>query len=247
MPNPLLGLSPAELRSIAEQVRQGRVSIPFTPTSLTRLIPPQHALELTRALNELLSPEGCLDTLAQFREASAPLSSELEIVTTGNQDSAGNTRKTAVVIENLFRDAQTRVLISGYNIFDGKSVLATLLDRMRAVPSLQVELFLNLDRSPEDFLKLFRNAHWPRDIPIPPIYYHPLSLDRTQQTKAVLHSKCVVVDGKRVFLTSANLTEAAYQRNIELGVLLTDASVARQIEEFFRGLVNERTLVPLSD
>lgn len=246
MPNPLLGLSPAELRKIAEQVRQGRVSIPFTPTSLTRLIPPHQALELTRALNELLSPEGCLDALAQFREASAPLSSELEIVTTGNQDSAGHTRKTAIVIENLFRDAQSRVLISGYNIFDGKSVLATLLDRMRAVPSLEVELFLNLDRSPEEFLKLFKNAHWPRDVPIP-IFYHPLSLDRTQQTKAVLHSKCVVVDGKRVFLTSANLTEAAYQRNIELGVLLTDASVARQIEEFFRGLVNERTLVPLSD
>lgn len=35
MANPLLGLSPAELRNIAEQVRQDLVPIPFTPTQAT--------------------------------------------------------------------------------------------------------------------------------------------------------------------------------------------------------------------
>ena len=113
MPNPLLNLSPSELRSIAEQVKQGRVSMPFTPTSLTRLIPPRHALEITRELNDLLSPEGCLETLAQFRESSRALSSQLEIVTTGAQNNAADTRKTAVVAENLFREARSTILVSG--------------------------------------------------------------------------------------------------------------------------------------
>ena len=51
--------------------------------------------------------------------------------------------------------------------------------------------------------------------------------------KAVLHSKVVIVDTEKVFLTSANLTEAAQTRNIELGVIFSNSSLARQIEEFF--------------
>lgn len=40
-----------------------------------------------------------------------------------------------------------------------------------------------------------------------------------------MHAKCVVADGKRAFLTSANLTSAAMDKNIETGVLTLGGNV----------------------
>jgi phosphatidylserine/phosphatidylglycerophosphate/cardiolipin synthase-like enzyme len=42
----------------------------------------------------------------------------------------------------------------------------------------------------------------------------------------VLHAKAVVVDEYSVFVTSANLTEAALDRNIEVGLLVRERNLA---------------------
>lgn len=48
---------------------------------------------------------------------------------------------------------------------------------------------------------------------------------------AELHAKGAVADGRRVLVTSANLTGSALLKNVELGVVLDDRSVAKAIEE----------------
>ena len=35
-----------------------------------------------------------------------------------------------------------------------------------------------------------------------------------------MHAKCVVADSRHVFVSSANFTEAAQERNVEIGLLL---------------------------
>ena len=52
-----------------------------------------------------------------------------------------------------------------------------------------------------------------------------------------MHAKCVVIDGQEGFVTSANFTEAAQERNIELGLLVGSQSIAHQIEEHFISLI----------
>jgi phosphatidylserine/phosphatidylglycerophosphate/cardiolipin synthase-like enzyme len=47
----------------------------------------------------------------------------------------------------------------------------------------------------------------------------------------------VVVDGKRCFLTSANFTEAAQARNIELGVVVNDSIWAKSVVNQFDDLI----------
>ena len=42
----------------------------------------------------------------------------------------------------------------------------------------------------------------------------------------MLHAKAVVVDDRAAFVTSANLTEAALDRNIEVGVLSRERTLA---------------------
>ena len=59
------------------------------------------------------------------------------------------------------------------------------------------------------------------------------------------HAKCVVADEKKTFITSANLTENALDRNIEVGVLFEDKPFARSLVRHFQRLVEEELLQPL--
>jgi phosphatidylserine/phosphatidylglycerophosphate/cardiolipin synthase-like enzyme len=64
------------------------------------------------------------------------------------------------------------------------------------------------------------------------VYFWP----REQRTKdangkaGILHVKCAVADGRRLLLTSANLTEYAFTINMELGLLITGGNLPAQVE-----------------
>ena len=61
----------------------------------------------------------------------------------------------------------------------------------------------------------------------------------------VLHAKAVVADDEAVFVTSANLTEAALDRNIEVGLLIRDRALAATVSSHFQGLIDRELLRPL--
>jgi phosphatidylserine/phosphatidylglycerophosphate/cardiolipin synthase-like enzyme len=84
---------------------------------------------------------------------------------------------------------------------------------------------------------------WPGSLH-PRVFYDPRSLD-PEGAGGVLHAKAVVADDEAVFVTSANLTEAALDRNIELGVLIRDRAFALTISSYFRNLIDRDLLKPL--
>lgn len=53
----------------------------------------------------------------------------------------------------------------------------------------------------------------------------------------ILHVKCAVADGHRMFLSSANFTEYAFTINMELGLLVTGGKLPGQVERHFERLV----------
>jgi phosphatidylserine/phosphatidylglycerophosphate/cardiolipin synthase-like enzyme len=71
------------------------------------------------------------------------------------------------------------------------------------------------------------------------VYYYPRSLELSPDKRTALHAKCVVVDGQTVFVSSANFTEAAHERNIEIGILLRSKLLAERIVRYFDVLVSE--------
>jgi phosphatidylserine/phosphatidylglycerophosphate/cardiolipin synthase-like enzyme len=54
-----------------------------------------------------------------------------------------------------------------------------------------------------------------------------------------------VTDEEAVFITSANLTEAAFDRNFELGLLVRDRALAVSVSSHFRGLIDRGLLLLL--
>lgn len=57
-----------------------------------------------------------------------------------------------------------------------------------------------------------------------------------------IHVKCAVADGETAFVSSANLTVYAMERNMELGVVIEGGSVPRRIADHFRELIRRGTL-----
>jgi hypothetical protein len=50
---------------------------------------------------------------------------------------------------------------------------------------------------------------------------------------------CIVVDGHLSFVTSANFTEAAQIRNVEVGVLMRSSDIASKLTGFFDGMISK--------
>lgn len=62
----------------------------------------------------------------------------------------------------------------------------------------------------------------------------------------IQHSKVVVVDSRIAFITSANLSEAAHERNLEAGVIVREPGFASALRQRFAALQASGHLYPLS-
>lgn len=58
-----------------------------------------------------------------------------------------------------------------------------------------------------------------------------------------VHAKCAVADGERAFITSANFTTAAMERNMELGVLVNGGDLPAELHHHLELLITQSIIV----
>jgi phosphatidylserine/phosphatidylglycerophosphate/cardiolipin synthase-like enzyme len=175
----------------------------------------------------------------------------VDLVWTGPETLGITNRDTAVVVRELFGSAEREVLVAGFAVYQGKEVFKRLAERMSERPNLHVRFFLDVHRQAGDtslpdevvrrFLQRFQTYEWPGER-LPELRYDPRSLELDGAKRASLHAKCIVVDRKVAFVTSANFTEAAHTRNIEVGALIRSEQFARSLVSHFDALSASRVL-----
>ena len=261
MSDDIATLTDIDLRTLATALRSGRLATPCSSLALQRLISMERVDGAVHTIEELaavgMSPSqiaAVLDLVVRDRQSRSLPDGLVDVVTTG-PDGVGANRDTSVVVRELFANATKSVLVAGYAVYQGQQVFEALAERMTQIPTLQVNMFLDVQRPLGNtstsaelvrrFAERFQKRQWPADSPLPQLFYDPRSLDLTQEKRACLHAKCVVVDGEKVLVSSANFTEAAQLRNIELGVLINSSATAHQVTSFFVGLINEGRLLPI--
>jgi cardiolipin synthase A/B len=76
------------------------------------------------------------------------------------------------------------------------------------------------------------------------LYYWPLAKRERNQAgrPGKLHMKCAIVDNA-VLIGSANLTDDAFNRNMELGMLVREKATVETLCEHFRELIRTKVLV----
>ena len=162
-------------------------------------------------------------------------------------------RDTRRVYEELLSSAERSVWASTFAFWDGPKAFKVLAKRMDEIPELRVVLLLNIQRTWGDttaadhLVRKFADRFWQADWPgssRPSVFFDPRSL-QLGGPAGVLHGKAVVADDEAVFVTSANLTEAALDRNIEVGVLVRDRALALSVSSHFQVLIDRGLLKPL--
>lgn len=150
----------------------------------------------------------------------------VDVVVTGPDSPAAPVRLTSEVVRQLIDSARQRVTLISYAAYRMPAILSAL--HAAAARGVQVDLILE---SPENLgggggaaaYAEYRTYHWPTDQREPP--------------DAKLHAKAVIVDSRDVLLTSANMTTAAYDKNIEFGVLCRGGTTAHRVQRHFDALI----------
>lgn len=172
---------------------------------------------------------------------------------TGPEAQVGTVRDTVVVLREMFERAEKSVILAGYRFDHAKEVLAPL-HRVMVERGVDVRFVVDVEQikggvAPEEHLRkqlgTFFAQSWPFEGQRPRLYYDKRALVPGPPWCS-MHAKCVAVDGKRAFVSSANFTERGQERNIEVGVLLRDAGVAETLAGHWLGLMEAGLLGELS-
>lgn len=255
-------LTDADLGALAAALRSGRLHAPFTAISVQRSCPAIHAGTTAARLQQLhdegMQPQHLAllaETIIRTRARLPQPTDLVDLVWTGPETMGVTNRDTGVVVRELFGSAESEVLVAGFAVYQGRSIFKTLADRMEVRPALRVKLFLDVQRHPTDtsldhevlrrFVHRFRTQEWPGQRQ-PELYYDPRSLDLDAVKHSSLHAKCIVVDRRVAFVTSANFTEAAQMRNIEVGALIRCERFAARLAGHFETLADVGTLLRVS-
>jgi phosphatidylserine/phosphatidylglycerophosphate/cardiolipin synthase-like enzyme len=253
----LLTLPAHQRKRVSSALASGQLASPYSVTALRSVLGNEPASEEVAATLRRLEGLGVSGVAAaawiQSVEAATARVPRPDLVWSGPEVPGLHARDTRRVYEELLSSAERSVWASTYAFFDGPKAFDVLARRMDSTPGLEATLLLNLQRKRGDttaadqLVRRFADRFWSTDWPgssRPRVFYDPRALDPNGPS-GVLHAKAVVVDDIAVFITSANLTEAALDRNIELGLVVRDGALAASVSAYFRILVERGLLLPL--
>lgn len=204
----------------------------FAPPQVSRLL---RAVAAGRAREQILAPD---------------------LVVSGPDVAGVPTADTHAVVQSLFLEATSEVIVAGYAFFNGQALFSRLHERWMQNPQLKVVFHVDVPRRHGDtssadgiitkYADEFRLKHWPWQ-PLPELYFDPRALETDAKTRASFHAKVVVIDRRKLLVTSANFTEAAQQKNIEIGVLCSLPHLAERVCSYLEGLRKSGQLRRLPD
>jgi phosphatidylserine/phosphatidylglycerophosphate/cardiolipin synthase-like enzyme len=251
------GLSNAptqDLKTFARALERQTLKFPLTAARLRaagvgRLV--EHLPRLSS-----LSPEQAA-SLAEcvLAERARRGGAALELVWTGPDVPETLVRDTAIVVRDLFASARSSVLIGGCYFSGGAEILEPLHRGLKE-RGVQATFCLNIPEpaaSTADIpghvrrqVRAFIAKNWPFGEPLPRFYYDPRTVAPVSpgRSRILLHSKCIVVDERTAFITSANFTHNGHARNIETGVLIEDEKFASELAGHWHTLIGAGLLLP---
>jgi phosphatidylserine/phosphatidylglycerophosphate/cardiolipin synthase-like enzyme len=157
------------------------------------------------------------------------------------------------VARELLGQAERSLLITTFSISRDAATFEPVSAAMQRNPELVVTMVLHVDMSRHclygstaatAFARDFWTNKWPWPER-PKVFYDPRGVLEHPMDRALQHSKCIVADLERVFITSSNYTESGQLRNIELGLLVRDQRLAARVVGQFRSLIAGGHLVAL--
>jgi phosphatidylserine/phosphatidylglycerophosphate/cardiolipin synthase-like enzyme len=166
----------------------------------------------------------------------------LDAVVTGPASAHVSLRQTRAVLHELIERAQRDLLIVSFAAYK----VEELVQALAAAAARGVQCRLVLETAVDSAGRLSHDAAQAFDSLGGRVSFFTWPADqRPAGAGAALHAKVVIADARVAFITSANLTGAALEHNLEVGVLVRGGSVPARLHEHFLALMASGVLQPV--
>lgn len=224
----------------------------WTPAAQTTLIDASpaghyrnHAEVIARRWSETPSLPGVAVAAAMRAAATAVATVRAEhavsLVWTGPPTEALGLRSTRAVLHTLVANATESLVLISFATFDVDDLATNLAQA--AARGVDVALILETPDHPGGPLNLNPPHPFAALRGCARFYRWPAESRQVEfAAGARLHAKCVIADRRSALITSANLTSAGINDNIELGVLLDAGPLPERLHRHFGQLIDSEAL-----
>lgn len=236
-------LSPSRIEALADRVRGSMPSerdgslyqLVTTPAARAALESLLVTWEQTAISGDVLA--GILVGATHARQ-HAQRESSVELVWTGPTTPFVATRRTEQVLLDLIRHAQSDLFLVSFVAYDVSSVVDAL--NAAAVRGIEIRILLETSTSHGGSLTVDPVATMRRCVPSAALY---VWTDRPAPfTEGRVHAKVAVADGTTAFLTSANLTGHALEKNMEAGVVINGGHIPTGLRAHLHALIETNVI-----
>ena len=166
---------------------------------------------------------------------------DIHLVWTGPTTKVEGLRSTLAVLDALIEHAARSLVLVSFATYDIPGLTASLIDATKR--GVEVTLILETPDNPGGPLDFDAKHPFEPLKTTARLYRWPKEARKAYvAAKARLHAKCVIADRSTALITSANLTSAGINDNIELGVLIQAGPLPARLSDHIESLIERGTL-----
>ena len=218
---------------------------PTIAKSLRNWIDPKDVDSIERACRRAVgepSPSECAAALRSAAYTAERMKREqsVEMVWTGPSTTFVSTRHTERALMEIVANAERELFVVSFVAYNVEEVVKALRNAVER--GVRVDILLESSNKHGGKVDIDSIRTFSEKIPEANLYVWNEGKTSEEGLQGSVHAKCAVCDGKWAFITSANLTKAAMERNMELGVLVKGGDLPKSLQRHLQALVDTKKI-----
>lgn len=164
-----------------------------------------------------------------------------ELVWTGPTTPFVSARRTEQALLQVINAAEHTLVITSFVAYD----VSTIVKALNAATERGVVLSMLLELSQDHGGSISFDALGNMGVLVPAARLYAWREKAEPFFDGRVHAKVAVADGRICFITSANLTGHAMEKNMEAGVLVSGGRIPRLLEDHLRALIETKVVSPI--
>ena len=164
-----------------------------------------------------------------------------ELVWTGPTTPFVSARRTEQALLQVINSANATLFITSFVAYDISSIISALNSAIERGVSISMLLESSLDHGGSISIDAIGKMR----LLVPSAHLYAWRDKSNEFIDGKVHAKVAVADGKMCFITSANLTGYAMEKNMETGVLISGGEITAQLNNHLYSLIDTKVISPV--